>query len=88
MREIAFSTAAFEQYNDWGTENRKIQKKIIKLIGECQRTPFEGTGKPEALKHNYRGSWSRRITDGHRLVYEVTDEMIYISSCKFHYDDD
>jgi toxin YoeB len=88
MREIAFSTAAFEQYNDWGTENRKIHKKIIKLIGECQRTPFEGTGKPEALKYNLKGSWSRRITDEHRLVYEVSDEMIYISSCRFHYDDD
>jgi toxin YoeB len=88
MRELAFSTSAFEQYNDWGNENRKIQKKIIKLIGECLRTLFEGTGKPEALKHNLKGYWSRRITDEHRLVYKVSEEMIYISSCRYHYEEE
>ena len=65
--------------------DKKILKRINTLIRECQRTPFEGTGKPEPLKANLSGFWSRRIDEKHRLVYEVTDERISIVQCWFHY---
>lgn len=68
-----------------GDTDKKIQNKIIKLIEDCLRNPFEGLGKPEGLKHNLKGFWSRRINDEHRLVYEVTDEQICIVGCKYHY---
>lgn len=71
MRKILFTPIAFEQYNDWQSENKQIFNKLKKLIKETAKTPFEGTGKPEALKHDYSGCWSRRITDEHRLVYKV-----------------
>jgi toxin YoeB len=87
MREICFTTFAFEEYNEWLFENKKIQQRVKKLITECVRTPFEGTGKPEALKHVLKGYWSRRITDEHRLVYKVSDDMITIISCRDHYGD-
>lgn len=66
-------------------QDKKILKRINTLIKECQRTPFEGTGKPEPLKANLSGFWSRRIDEKHRLVYEVTDERISIIQCRFHY---
>ena len=87
MRDICFTSVAFEEYSDWAIESKKIQQKLKKLIVECERTPFEGTGKPEGLKHNLKGLWSRRITDEHRLVYKVTDDMITIVSCRDHYED-
>ncbi len=62
-----------------------MQDRIIKLLEEIQRTPFEGTGKPEPLKYNLKGCWSRRIDDEHRLVYEVTNDEIVVISCKYHY---
>lgn len=62
-----------------------MQDRIIKLLEEIQRNPFEGTGKPEPLKFNLKGCWSRRIDDEHRLVYQVTNDEIIIISCKFHY---
>jgi toxin YoeB len=86
MRDICFTPIAFEEYNDWAVENKKVQKKIAKLIEECTKNPFEGTGKPEGLKHNLKGYWSRRITNEHRLIYKVTDEMITIIACKKHYE--
>ena len=85
MRKILFTPIAFEQYNDWQSENKQILNKLKKLIIETAKTPFEGTGKPEALKHDYAGCWSRRITDEHRLVYVVHEDTIEIISCKFHY---
>ncbi|WP_028527243.1 Txe/YoeB family addiction module toxin [Runella limosa] len=85
MRNIAFTPTAFGQFNDWRSINKKIQDRIIKLLEEIQRNPFEGTGKPEPLKHNLKGCWSRRIDDEHRLVYQVTNDEIIIISCKFHY---
>lgn len=87
MRDICFTPLAFEQYNDWAIENKKIQQKISKLITECTKTPFEGIGKPEALKYEFKGCWSRRITDEHRLIYRVTDEIITVLHCKTHYED-
>ncbi len=85
MRKILFTPIVFEQYNEWQTENRQVFKKLQKLIKETAKSLLEGTGKPEALKHDYAGCWSRRITDEHRLVYKVDVELIEIIACKFHY---
>jgi len=60
-------------------------KRINELIKDCLRQPFTGIGKPEPLKEELRGLWSRRITDEHRLVYKVTDEYLIISQCRYHY---
>lgn len=85
MRDIKFTPLAFEQYNDWLTSNKSIYNRLNKLIIESARTPFEGTGKPEALKHDLKGYWSRRINDEHRLIYRVEDTFIKIIACKLHY---
>jgi toxin YoeB len=85
MRKILFTPIAFEQYNDWQMDNKQVFAKLQKLIKETTKTPFEGTGKPEALKYDYAGYWSRRITDEHRLVYRVEEDFIEFISCKFHY---
>ena len=85
MRDIRFTPMAFEQNNDWLTDNKAIYNRLQKLILEAARTPFEGTGKPEALKHDLKGYWSRRINNEHRLVYRVADDYIQIISCKLHY---
>lgn len=85
MRDILFTPLAFELYNQWQVGDKKVFNKLKKLIKECTRTPFEGIGKPEALKHEYTGYWSRRITDEHRLVYRVEESCIKIIACRFHY---
>ncbi|MCP1380929.1 Txe/YoeB family addiction module toxin [Runella salmonicolor] len=85
MRNISFTPTAFSQFNEWRSINKKMQDRIIKLLEEIQRTPFEGTGKPEPLKYSLKGCWSRRIDDEHRLVYEVTNDEIVVISCKYHY---
>ena len=86
MKKLAFVKDAFEQYNNWATENKKIQIKIAELIKAISRNPFSGIGKPEPLKHELKGLWSRRITDEHRLIYEIKDDEIIIHSCRFHYE--
>lgn len=86
MGKIAFESEAFEQFGRWGIENKKIFKKILELLKDTQRNPFSGLGKPEALKYELQGYWSRRITDEHRLIYKVENELIIIISCKYHYD--
>jgi toxin YoeB len=85
-RIISFQNDAFDDYSDWAFTDKKIFNKIIKLIKEIQRTPFEGSGNPEQLKYDKSDFWSRRITNEHRLVYEVTDDKIIIYSCKGHYE--
>ena len=70
MRKISFLPEAFEHYNFWLRENKKIQARIAELIKDIGRNPFSGIGKPEPLKHELKGLWSRRITDEHRLVYK------------------
>ena len=85
MRAVAFHKDAFEQYTDWARIDKKIFERLHRLIIETARDPFAGIGKPEPLKADLRGYWSRRISDEHRLVYKVTDEMIIIASCKYHY---
>jgi toxin YoeB len=87
MRNIAFEQGAFGQFNAWAKEDKKIYGKIVKLIDDLLGDPFSGIGKPEPLKYDLAGCWSRRITDEHRLVYRVTDDEIVILSCKYHYDE-
>ena len=85
MKSITLSPDALKQLEDWKKNEPKVLIKIISLITEISSTPFTGTGKPELLKHDLKGKWSRRITQEHRLVYEVTETSINIISCKFHY---
>ena len=86
MMRITFSKNAWEDYVSWQREDKKILRKINNLIKDIQRTPFEGQGKPEPLKFDLSGYWSRRIDLEHRLVYQYQDNEILIYSCKFHYD--
>lgn len=82
---ISFDPEAFHDFQTWSTEDKKIFKKIGELIKDVTRTPFQGLGKPEGLKGDLSGYWSRRITDEHRLVYKVSNDNLYIVSCKYHY---
>ena len=82
---ISFEARAFAEYRQWEKDNRDIFRKINTLITEVMRDPFHGTGKPEPLKWDKAGYWSRRITEEHRLVYKVTPDHIIIASCKSHY---
>jgi len=85
MRDIRFTQIAFDQYLEWQRIDKEIFSKINKLILETTRTPFNGSGKPEPLKHEFKGYWSRRINEEHRLVYRVADDYIKIIGCKLHY---
>ncbi|MGH2544441.1 MAG: Txe/YoeB family addiction module toxin [Ardenticatenaceae bacterium] len=85
MRSLEFDAAGFEDLAWWVENDRKTALRIIKLIRAVQRDPFKGIGKPEPLKHELAGCWSRRITDEHRLVYETLDDRIRILACRFHY---
>ncbi len=86
MKRITFSQNSWEDYISWQSEDRKTLKKINELIKEIERTPYKGLGKPEALKYDLTGYWSRRIDREHRLVYQVIGEEILIYSCRYHYD--
>lgn len=86
MRNITFDRDAFPQFTDWATRDKKIYDRIIVLINEIVRDPFKGIGKPEPLKYDLKGWWSRQITDEHRLIYKVTDTEIMILSCYSHYE--
>ena len=83
---LTFTQNAWEDYLYWQKIDKKTLKKINGLIKEIQRTPFEGSGKPEQLKYDLAGYWSRRIDQEHRIVYQVTDTEILIYACRFHYD--
>ncbi|MBA2645802.1 MAG: Txe/YoeB family addiction module toxin [Pyrinomonadaceae bacterium] len=86
MRLIAFHQLAFDDYNEWAKTDKKLFERIRPIIVETAKTPFDGIGKPEPLKHELKGYWSRRISDEHRLVYKVTDEHLIIVSCKYHHE--
>jgi len=86
MMRITFSKNAWEDYISWQREDKNLLRKINNLIKDIQRTPFEGLGKPEPLKYDLSGYWSRRIDLEHRLVYQFQNDEILIYSCKFHYD--
>jgi toxin YoeB len=83
--KLTWSAEAWEDYLYWQDTDKKTVKKINELIKDASRTPFEGKGKPEPLKHNLAGFWSRRITAEHRLVYAVSDDALLIASCRYHY---
>jgi len=83
---IVFSKIAWEDYTSWLNEDKKMLRKINVLIKDIQRDPFTGKGKPEPLKYDLAGLWSRRIDREHRLVYQVLNKEILIYSCKYHYD--
>lgn len=82
---VAFERSAFDDFQAWAKTDKKIFAKTVSLIKDAARTPFSGLGKPEPLKHELSGYWSRRITDEHRLVYKIDGETILIVSCKYHY---
>jgi len=86
MKTIVFSPEALRQLDEWKKTQPKTAIKIVALITSISETPFSGIGKPEPLKFDLKGKWSRRISQEHRLVYEVTENEIRIISCKFHYD--
>jgi toxin YoeB len=86
MMKITFSKNAWEDYTSWLSDDKRIMKKINELIKDIQRTPYEGMGKPEPLKYDLAGLWSRRIDREHRLVYQVNETEILIYSCRYHYD--
>jgi toxin YoeB len=85
MRKIVFEESAFKDFTDWAVEDKHLYRRIVALIMDTIRQPFAGIGKPEPLKHELKGYWSRRINAEHRLVYKVTSESIIIISCKYHY---
>ncbi|PKQ21062.1 MAG: Txe/YoeB family addiction module toxin [Actinobacteria bacterium HGW-Actinobacteria-6] len=82
---LVFSESAWEEYLYWQRTDRKVLRRINTLIREIERTPFEGVGKPEPLKHALAGYWSRRINDEHRLVYRIEGESVFIAQLRYHY---
>lgn len=82
---LIFSDEAWEDYVYWQTADKKTLRRINLLIQDIRREPFEGIGKPEALRFNLSGFWSRRIDEEHRLVYTVENGDVLIASCRFHY---
>ena len=85
MRNIVFSDVSWNDYLYWQKTDKKKLKRINSLIKDIKRTPFEGIGKPEPLKHQLKGCWSSRIDREHRLVYEIVKNELRIISCIFHY---
>ena len=82
---LIWSDKSWEEYLYWQNKDKKILKKINTLLKDIKRDPFDGIGKPELLKHELSGCWSRRITDEHRLVYEASKYSINVVSCRYHY---
>lgn len=87
MSDITFAQDAFNEYLYWQTQDKKTLKKINALLKDIQRSPFDGEGKPEPLKGDMSGLWSRRINDKDRLVYQVDEQGIIVVQCKGHYSD-
>lgn len=86
MKKIWFDEA-WEEYLFWQTQDKKTIKKINAILKDIERNSFDGIGKPEPLKGNYSGFWSRRIDDGNRLIYRIHDGTLEMLSCKGHYED-
>ncbi len=84
-RKLVWTDEAWDSYVYWQTQDKKTLKRINKLIQATKKNPFEGIGKPEPLKENLSGFWSRRIDDTNRLVYAVDDKYLTIISCRYHY---
>jgi toxin YoeB len=82
---VVFMPLALQNLQHFVQFEPKIAQKLLVLIEDCRRSPFSGLGKPEPLRHDLKGWWSRRITDEHRLVYRVVGETIEVAQCRFHY---
>lgn len=85
MRSLEFDPLAFDDLAWWIQQDRKKALRIVDLIKEIQRDPFKGIGKPEPLRHELKGCWSRRIDQEHRLVYQVLENKIRVLACRYHY---
>ncbi len=83
--KLVFSTHAWEDYLYWQQQDRKVLMRINRLIRDIQRSPFEGIGKPEALRHSLAGYWSRRITGEQRIVYKIENDKLFIAQLRYHY---
>jgi len=83
--KIVFADRGWEDFTYWVENDRKMAARIVRLIKDIEREPFKGLGKPEPLRHDLTGFWSRRITDEHRLVYAVDKERILIAQARYHY---
>lgn len=84
--KIVFTENSWEDYLYWQKTDKKVLQKINRLIKEIKRTPFDGIGKPEPLKFDLAGFWSRRIDHEHRLIYQVIDDRVLVYACRYHYD--
>ncbi len=84
--KFVFTELSWEDYLFWQKNDKQKLKRINDLLKDISRNPYEGIGKPELLKFNYAGFWSRRIDEEHRLIYRVVDDEIQIAKCRFHYD--
>ncbi|WP_198677333.1 Txe/YoeB family addiction module toxin [Pseudidiomarina donghaiensis] len=85
MTKLTWTLNAWQDYCYWQRQDKKTLHRINRLIDACLRTPFSGIGKPEGLKGDLSGFWSRRIDEQHRLVYQVTDFAIVVIACRYHY---
>jgi toxin YoeB len=85
VRNLEFDSAAFDDLAWWVERDRKKAMRVVDLIQEIERDPFVGKGKPEPLKHELAGCWSRRIDDEHRIVYQVREDKVRILACRYHY---
>jgi toxin YoeB len=86
MKRITFSKNAWDEYQSWQKEDKKMVAKINELIRDIQRTPYEGLGKPEPLRYDLAGFLSRRIDLEHRLVYQYKEDQLLIYGCRYHYE--
>ncbi|MFM1962772.1 MAG: hypothetical protein RLZZ172_1617 [Bacteroidota bacterium] len=84
--KLVFTELSWEDYLFWQKNDKQKLKRINELLKDISRNPYDGIGKPEPLKFNYAGFWSRRIDEEHRLIYRVDDDEIQIAKCRFHYD--
>lgn len=87
MRATRIQPEALEHLSEWAAYEPKVLRRLFRMTEECARTPFDGIGKPDPLKGNKKGLWSRRITDEHRMLYDVTETDIIIHTLRGHYDD-
>ena len=85
-RTLAWTNAAWADYLWWQGQDKKTLRRINRLIADTRRAPFDGLGKPEALKETLTGFWSRRIDQAHRLVYAIEEHRVTIVSCRYHYE--
>ena len=83
--KLIFSEHAWEDYLFWQQTDKAMLKRVNRMIEETMRTPFEGIGKPEPLRHGFAGYWSRRISDEHRMIYKVEGDLLHIAQLRYHY---